>query len=139
MASVEAASRSRSLPRDVMAETLGAAMLLAAVVGSGIMADRLTQDHALQLLCNTLATGAMLFVAIALFAPISGAHFNRSGPRPALAFFSRPPSPRSDNGSVLRIGPWSNIVPRAIRPSLIAAAERSMINGLFIQRSAAGC
>jgi glycerol uptake facilitator-like aquaporin len=40
------------------------------------MAERLTNDHALQLLCNSLATGAMLFVAIALFAPISGAHFN---------------------------------------------------------------
>ena len=76
MASVEAASRSGSLPRDIMAETLGTAMLLATIVGSGIMAERLTDDPALQLLCNSLATGAMLFVAIALFAPISGAHFN---------------------------------------------------------------
>jgi len=75
-----------------MAESLGAAMLLAAVVGSGIMAERLTQDHALQLLCNTLATGAILFVAIVIFAPISGAHFN-----PAVTLVS-----------VLqrRIGPW---------------------------------
>ena len=51
-------------------------LLLAAVVGSGIMAERLTQDVALALLCNTLATGAILFVLIAVFAPISGAHFN---------------------------------------------------------------
>ena len=76
MASVEAADRSRSLSRDVLAEALGSALLLAAVVGSGIMAERLTGDHALQLLCNTLATGATLFVIIMLFGPVSGAHFN---------------------------------------------------------------
>jgi glycerol uptake facilitator-like aquaporin len=58
-------------------------MLLAAVVGSGIMAERLTTDDALRLLCNVLATGAVLFVAIMLFAPISGAHFN-----PAVTLFS---------------------------------------------------
>ena len=58
------------------AEALGTALLLAAVVGSGIMAERLTRDVALALLCNTLATGAMLFAIILIFAPISGAHFN---------------------------------------------------------------
>ena len=51
-------------------------LLLAAVVGSGIMAERLTQDMALALLCNTLATSAILFVLIVVFAPGSGAHFN---------------------------------------------------------------
>lgn len=51
-------------------------LLLAAVVGSGIMAERLTQDAGLQLFCNTLATGAILFVIIAMFAEVSGAHFN---------------------------------------------------------------
>jgi len=55
---------------------LGTLLLLACVVGSGIMAERLTSDMALALLCNTLATGAILFVLILLFAPISGAHFN---------------------------------------------------------------
>src|SRR5882762_9336827 len=65
-----------SLARRLAAEALGTALLLATVVGSGIMADRLTDDVALALLCNTLATGAMLFVLIVLFAPISGAHFN---------------------------------------------------------------
>lgn len=76
MASVEARSRSYPLAANVTAEALGTAMLLAAVVGSGIMAERLTADDALRLLCNTLATGATLFVVIVLFAPISGAHFN---------------------------------------------------------------
>jgi glycerol uptake facilitator-like aquaporin len=64
------------LPRRLAAEGIGAMLLLAAVVGSGIMAERLTQDVALALLCNTLATGAILFVLIVVFAPISGAHFN---------------------------------------------------------------
>jgi glycerol uptake facilitator-like aquaporin len=63
-------------PRTLAAEGLGTALLLAGVVGSGIMAERLTHDVALALLCNTLATGAVLFVLILLFAPISGAHFN---------------------------------------------------------------
>ena len=65
-----------SLARRLSAEALGTALLLATVVGSGIMAERLTQDAALALLCNTLATGAMLFVLIVLFAGVSGAHFN---------------------------------------------------------------
>lgn len=65
-----------NLARRLAAEALGTALLLAAVVGSGIMAERLTHDAALALLCNTLATGAMLFVLIMLFADVSGAHFN---------------------------------------------------------------
>jgi glycerol uptake facilitator-like aquaporin len=65
-----------SSSRALAAEALGTALLVAAVVGSGIMAQRLTQDAALALFCNTLATGAMLVVLITIFAPISGAHFN---------------------------------------------------------------
>jgi glycerol uptake facilitator-like aquaporin len=66
-----------SLPRRLFAEWLGAAFLLAAVVGSGIMAERLAGGNvALALLCNTLPTGAMLVVLILIFGPISGAHFN---------------------------------------------------------------
>ena len=76
MASVEAGSRSQALAASLISETLGTAILLAAVVGSGIMAERLTSDDALRLLCNTLATGAVLFVVIVVFAPVSGAHFN---------------------------------------------------------------
>src|SRR5260221_1752275 len=76
MTSVEPLVEEPSLARRLAAETLGTLLLLATVVGSGIMAERLTHDLALALLCNTLATGAMLFVLIVLFAPISGAHFN---------------------------------------------------------------
>jgi len=65
-----------SLVQRLSGEALGTALLLATVVGSGIMAERLTHDVALALLCNTLATGAMLFVLIVLFAGVSGAHFN---------------------------------------------------------------
>ncbi len=66
-----------SLTRRVVAESLGTAFLLAAVVGSGIMAARLAGGNgALALLGNTLPTGAMLTVLILTFAPVSGAHFN---------------------------------------------------------------
>jgi len=64
------------LARRLIAEALGTCILLAAVVGSGIMAERLTDDVALQLLCNAAATGAILFVIIMMFANVSGAHFN---------------------------------------------------------------
>jgi glycerol uptake facilitator-like aquaporin len=64
------------LPRRLTAEALGTALLVATVVGSGIMAENLTKDVALALLGNTLATGAILVVLITIFGPISGAHFN---------------------------------------------------------------
>jgi glycerol uptake facilitator-like aquaporin len=64
------------LPRRLVAEALGTALLVATVVGSGIMAESLTKDVALALLGNTLATGAILVVLISIFGPISGAHFN---------------------------------------------------------------
>jgi glycerol uptake facilitator-like aquaporin len=73
--------------RCVLSEALGTAFLLAAVVGSGIMAQRLAGGNvALALLCNTLATGAMLAVLILIFASTSGAHFN---PAVSLAFALR--------------------------------------------------
>jgi glycerol uptake facilitator-like aquaporin len=66
-----------SLNRRIVAEATGTAMLLAAVVGSGIMADRLSDgNQALALLANTIATGAALVALILTFGPISGAHFN---------------------------------------------------------------
>jgi glycerol uptake facilitator-like aquaporin len=64
------------LPRRLAAEALGTALLVATVVGSGIMAESLTRDVALALLCNTLPTGAILVVLISILGPISGAHFN---------------------------------------------------------------
>ena len=68
--------QSFDLKRRLVSETVGTAMLVCAVVGSGIMADNLTDDVALALLANTLATGAALVVLISILAPISGAHFN---------------------------------------------------------------
>jgi glycerol uptake facilitator-like aquaporin len=66
-----------SLAQRTVAEFLGTAFLLAAVVGSGIMAARLAGGNAaLALLCNTIATGAILTVLILMLGPISGAHFN---------------------------------------------------------------
>jgi glycerol uptake facilitator-like aquaporin len=64
------------LPRRLAAEALGTGLLVATVVGSGIMADRLTDDTALALLGNTLPTGAILVVLITILGPLSGAHFN---------------------------------------------------------------
>ncbi len=66
-----------SLARRVAAETIGTAMLLAAVVGSGIMGERLAGGNiAVALLANTLSTGAALVALILTFGTISGAHFN---------------------------------------------------------------
>lgn len=66
-----------SLSRRLVAELLGTGFLVAAVVGSGIMAERLASGNvALALLANTIATGAALVALILTFGPISGAHFN---------------------------------------------------------------
>jgi glycerol uptake facilitator-like aquaporin len=64
------------LPRRLTAEALGTGLLVATVVGSGIMAESLTRDMAVALLGNTLPTGAILVVLITILGPISGAHFN---------------------------------------------------------------
>jgi glycerol uptake facilitator-like aquaporin len=76
-----------SLTQRAFCESLGAAFLLAAVVGSGIMAQQLAGGNgALALLCNTLPTGAILAVLILVFGPLSGAHFN---PAVTVAFALR--------------------------------------------------
>jgi glycerol uptake facilitator-like aquaporin len=76
-----------SLAQRAFSEWLGTAFLLAAVVGSGIMAQKLASGNgALALLCNTLPTGAILVVLILIFGPLSGAHFN---PAVSLAFTLR--------------------------------------------------
>ncbi|QPF93637.1 aquaporin [Bradyrhizobium commune] len=82
------------LAQRAFAEWLGTAFLLAAVVGSGIMAQKLSGGNvALALLCNTIATGAILAVLILTFAPISGAQFN---PVVTLAFTLRGDTARTD-------------------------------------------
>jgi glycerol uptake facilitator-like aquaporin len=67
---------SSTLPRRLAAEALGTGLLVATVVGSGVMAETLTKDNAVALLGNTLPTGAILVVLITILGPISGAHFN---------------------------------------------------------------
>lgn len=77
--------KSVSLSKRLAAEFLGSAFLLAAVVGSGIMAAKLSAGNVgLALLANSLATGAVLYVLITIFAPLSGAHFN-----PAVTLVAR--------------------------------------------------
>lgn len=76
-----------STAQRAVAEAIGTAFLLATVIGSGIMAQRLSGgNEALALLCNTLPTGAILTVLVLIFGPLSGAHFN---PAVTLAFALR--------------------------------------------------
>lgn len=85
------------LARRAFAEGLGSGLLLATIIGSGIMAERLAGgNQAIALLGNTIPTGAILVVLILIFAPISGAHFN---PVVSLAFALR--------GEL----PWKSLVP----------------------------
>lgn len=84
--------------RRLVSEALGTALLVAAVVGSGIMAERLARDPGVALLCNTLATAGALVAILLVFGPISGAHIN-----PAvtlLAALERQLSPRLAAGYV---------------------------------------
>ena len=62
--------------QKIFAEFLGTALLLLAVIGSGIMATNLTQDVGIQLTINAISAVSMLYLIITLFGPISGAHFN---------------------------------------------------------------
>ena len=62
--------------RKLVAEGLGTMLLVAAVVGSGVMAQQLAKDPAAALLCNTIATGAALVAILLMFGPVSGAHLN---------------------------------------------------------------
>lgn len=76
-ASLEPPLHEFSTPRRLAGEVLGTALLLAIVIGSGIMGERLAAGNvALALLGNTLSTGAGLVVLITIFGPLSGAHFN---------------------------------------------------------------
>lgn len=84
------------LARRTAAEAIGTALLLAAVIGSGIMAQRLSGGNiAIALLCNTIATGAALTVLILIFGPLSGAHFN---PAVTASFAARRELPWPDAG-----------------------------------------
>jgi glycerol uptake facilitator-like aquaporin len=85
------------ITQRLLAESLGTALLVATVVGSGIMADKLSGgNQAIALLGNTIPTGAILVVIITIFGPVSGAHFN---PAVTLVFAAR------------RAMPWTDVVP----------------------------
>ena len=82
------------LPRRLMAEALGSAILVATVVGSGIMAEQLAGgNQAIALLGNTIPTGAILVVLITVLGPVSGAHFN---PAVTLVLATRGDTPWSE-------------------------------------------
>jgi len=81
------------LPRKLLAEALGTALLLAVVIGSGIMAERLAGGNAaIALLANTLATVGGLYILIEVFGPVSGAHFN---PAVSMVMAARGALPRA--------------------------------------------
>jgi glycerol uptake facilitator-like aquaporin len=85
------------ITRRLLAEAVGTAFLLAAIVGSGVMAERLSGgNEALALLCNSTATGAILVVLISVFGQASGAHLN---PAVTLAF-----AVRREIGAALAVG-----------------------------------
>src|ERR1700747_1537254 len=85
------------LYRSLLAEELGSAILVATVVGSGIMAEQLAGgNQAIALLGNTIPTGAILVVLITILGPLSGAHFN---PAVTLVFAARGETP------------WREVVP----------------------------
>lgn len=94
-------SVSVSLTRRLAAEGLGTAFLLATVIGSGIMGERLADGNdALALLGNTLPTGAILAVLILIFGPLSGAHFN---PAVSIAFAMRGDIGRADTAAYIAV------------------------------------
>jgi glycerol uptake facilitator-like aquaporin len=100
-----------SLARTLVAEFIGTALLLAAVVGSGIMAERLTSDTAVALLANAIATGAALVALILTFAPVSGAHFN-----PVVTLSAA----------------WQRLVPWRSVPSVVGAQVIGGIAGVLL-------
>lgn len=104
------------LTKRLVAEFLGTLLLVCTVVGSGIMADQLTDDVALALLGNTLPTGAILVVLITIFGPISGAHFN---PAVSLAF--------ATSGGFA----WREVAPYAAAQIAGAIAGSLLAHGMF--------
>lgn len=108
---------SQPLARRLVAELIGTALLLATVVGSGIMAERLAGGNvALALLCNTIATGAVLVALILSFGPISGAHLN-----PAVTL-----ADASQGGLA-----WADVAPYVVAQIAGAFAGVAVAHGMF--------
>ena len=104
------------LTRRAALEGVGTAILLAAIVGSGIMAQRLTNDAGLALLCNAVATGAVLVALIAALAPFTGAHFN-----PLVTAFE----------VFVRLRPWRELIPYGTAQLTGAVAGVMLANAMF--------
>jgi len=117
----------RDLARAVAAEFLGTALLLCAVIGSGIMAERLSAGNSgLALLANTLATVFALYVLIEVFGPISGAHFN---PVVTLMLAWRPYASQEEAADDRRAWPAAFIVAQLSG----AVAGAMLANAMFDQ------
>jgi glycerol uptake facilitator-like aquaporin len=105
------------MSRALVAEALGTALLVATVIGSGIMADRLSGGiDALALLANAIATGAMLVVLITILGPLSGAHFN-----PAVS------TVMAARGAM----PWARLLPFAAAQLAGGIAGAALANAMF--------
>jgi glycerol uptake facilitator-like aquaporin len=108
---------STPLSRRLIAEGLGTAILVATVVGSGIMAERLAGgNQAIALLGNTIATGAILVVIITILGPVSGAHFN---PAVTLVFAIRGTTP------------WNEVIPYIVVQCLCGIAGTALAHLMF--------
>jgi glycerol uptake facilitator-like aquaporin len=106
-----------ALGRRLFAEALGTALLVATVVGSGIMAERLAGgNQAIALLGNTIPTGAILVVLITIFGPVSGAHFN---PAVSLVLAAR------------RDFPWSETLPYIVVQCVGGVAGTALAHLMF--------
>jgi glycerol uptake facilitator-like aquaporin len=106
----------KPLSTRLLAEALGTGILVATVIGSGIMATKLSQDVAIQLLGNTIPTGAILVVLITIFGPVSGAHFN---PAVSLVFALR------------RELPWRELAPYVVAQCLGGIAGTAVAHLMF--------
>jgi glycerol uptake facilitator-like aquaporin len=108
---------SRPLPRRLLAEALGTAILVATVVGSGIMAERLAGgNQAIALLGNTIPTGAILVVIITILGPVSGAHFN---PAVTLVLATR------------GAAPWNEVLPYVLVQCIGGIAGTVLAHSMF--------
>lgn len=106
-----------TLPRRLLAEALGTSILVATVVGSGIMAERLSDGNlAIALLGNTIPTGAILVVLITILGPVSGAHFN---PAMTLVF------------AVRRTTPWAEVIPYVMAQCVGGVAGTAIAHLMF--------
>lgn len=104
------------LQKRLTAEFLGTLLLVCTVVGSGIMADALSDDVAVSLLGNTIPTGAILFVLILILGPISGAHFN---PAVSLVF------------AIRGVLPWRELAPYIVAQVAGAILGTVVAHGMF--------